>query len=105
MTRRKVHSAARPPEDLAGLDLAARRTQRLATVERLGKSRTPLQVVEIADNASKIMEEATATAVIRRPPRPPLACREGCAWCCHRTVGTAAPEVLRIEHFLRQTRT
>ena len=46
-------------------------------------------------------------AVIRQAmkadPPPTLACKEGCDWCCHLTVGTSVPEVVRIVAYLRQT--
>src|SRR5207245_9455284 len=29
------------------------------------------------------------------------ACQEGCAWCCHKLVGTTIPEVIRIVEYLR----
>jgi len=32
---------------------------------------------------------------------PPLACRAGCGWCCHQTVGITVPEAVRIAVALR----
>src|SRR5262249_22394644 len=40
--------------------------------------------------------------VVRADPPPPSACQEGCDWCCHLTVGTSVPEVVRIVDYLRQ---
>jgi len=67
------------------------------------QTRTPLQIVEVVQNAFAVAEDAVQAATARQPPRPPLACREGCAWCCHKVVGTAAAEVLRLVSYLRET--
>lgn len=32
---------------------------------------------------------------------PPMACRPGCGWCCHQTVGITVPEAIRIATALR----
>ena len=86
-----------------GIELEARRRQRLTTRALLDQGRTPLAVIGVADAAAGLADTAMQTAAREDPPRPPLACREGCAWCCHKVVGTATPEVLRIVHFLHQT--
>lgn len=101
--RRKQSRAPTPPQELGGAELEARRQQRLHTVEHLRQGRTPLQVVEIVNHATALGAAAVAAAVARVPPRAPLACQEGCAWCCYKRVGTAAPEVLRIIAYLRET--
>src|SRR5438105_11151376 len=59
-------------------------------------------VLEIAESAAVLAEQAVSQAK-RRSPAPPLACKEGCDWCCYLKVGTAAPEVFRIVAYLRQT--
>jgi Fe-S-cluster containining protein len=89
--------------DLGGADLEARRTQRLYTVGQLRNGRTPLQVIEIVDHAVAVGDAAVRAALARTPPRAPSACREGCAWCCYKRVGSAAPEVLRIAAYLKET--
>jgi Fe-S-cluster containining protein len=86
-----------------GFELDARRAQRVRTVEILKTSRTPLDVIAVAESGARIAEAATAEAMRARPPRRPLACREGCAWCCHKVVGTTEPEVLRIGRYLKDT--
>ena len=90
---------------VSGEDLDARRAERLKTVALLQTGRLPLQVVAVAEHAEAIAETAVREAMARQPPHAPPACREGCAWCCHNTVGTAAPEVFRITAYLRQTLT
>jgi hypothetical protein len=39
----------------------------------------------------------------RVAPPPPSACKEGCDWCCHLTVGAGVPEVVRVVEYLRRT--
>ncbi len=90
------------PSPLAGLELDARRAERLRTVEALRAGRTPLTLIEIADHGTDIAEEALKQAV--RAERPPAsACKEGCDWCCHLTVGVGVPELIRIVDYLRRT--
>src|SRR5437016_3179121 len=82
------------PDRTAGLELDARRAQRLRAVELLQRGRTPLTLVEVADHGTAVAEEAVAQATKADPP-PPLACREGCDWCCYLPVGTCVPEIVR----------
>src|SRR5260370_40426376 len=81
---------------LEGMDFKPRRAQRLRTAETLRHQRTPLQVIQVTEHAAGLADRFIQTAVGQSPPAPPLACREGCAWCCHKLVGTTAPEVFRI---------
>jgi Fe-S-cluster containining protein len=88
---------------VTGQDLEARRSQRLRTAAVLKTGRTPLQIIEVADQAGRLAEEALAAAVKREPRREPAACAEGCAWCCYQRVGVAVPEIIRIADYLRAT--
>jgi Fe-S-cluster containining protein len=88
--------------EVSGLELDARRAQRLKAAEVLQGGRTPLQLIEVAAHATTIAEQAVRQAMEADPP-PPLACKEGCDWCCHLTVGTSVPEVVRIVAYLRET--
>jgi hypothetical protein len=83
--------------------MAARRDQRVYTAGQFRSARTPLQVIDVARHADAVADDGVRAALKESPPRAPLACREGCAWCCHRRVGAAAPEVLRIVAYLRET--
>jgi Fe-S-cluster containining protein len=103
--RKEPTSSAAPSLGANGADLEARRAQRLATVALLRTDRVPLQVVAVAEQAEATADAAVRESLAQQPPHLSLACREGCAWCCYKTVGTAAPEVLRIAAHLRQTRT
>jgi Fe-S-cluster containining protein len=86
----------------AGMEFDARRTQRLEAAKTLQGGRTPLQVVALAEQAAALADGAIAQMIARQPPRPALACREGCAWCCYKRVGTSAAEVVHIVEYLRQ---
>src|SRR5204863_4394165 len=89
---------------LAGLELDARRAQRVRTAEALRGGRTPLTLIAVAEHAATVAEEGIQKAVQADPP-PPSACKEGCDWCCHLTVGAGIPEIARIVEHLRQTLT
>jgi Fe-S-cluster containining protein len=90
---------------VTGADLEVRRAQRLRTGELLRSGRTPLAVIAVAEHAASLADSAIAEALSRQPPAAPLACREGCAWCCHKVVGASAPEVFRIVAFLERNGT
>jgi Fe-S-cluster containining protein len=85
-----------------GFEFEVRRAQRLKTRTALQEQRTPLRVIEIADHAANLADKSIQEVTEECPPSPPLACREGCAWCCHRLVGTTAPEVFRIANYLQK---
>src|SRR5262245_1960426 len=87
---RKKQSAAHgaSEQEFSGLELDARRTERLRTVETLRKGRTPLTVIEVADQASTLAEDAVRQAMVKYPPAP-SACKEGCDWCCYYLVGAS----------------
>jgi Fe-S-cluster containining protein len=102
-TRNPSSADVKTSAGVSGLEMDARRTQRLQTVSLLRTARTPLQVVQIAEQAVTVADEAVDTARTKSPPKEASACRKGCAWCCYKTVGTAAPEVLRIADYLWKT--
>jgi Fe-S-cluster containining protein len=85
-----------------GLEWEARRAQRLRTSEILRGGRRPLDVITVAEQAIAVTDEGIRECVKQHPPHPPLACAEGCAWCCHKVVGCAPPEVLRIVAYLQE---
>src|SRR5262249_33877694 len=68
------------PEGMSGLELDARRSERLATVALLKTGRTPLTVIEVAEKAAELAENAVQEAR-KKYPAPHLACTEGCDWC------------------------
>jgi Fe-S-cluster containining protein len=94
-------SAPGLPSPLVGLEFDARHAERVRTRESLRAGRTPLTLTEIADHGSRVAEEAVRQLV--RADQPFSACKEGCDWCCHLTIGTSLPEVVRLVEYLRQT--
>src|SRR5262245_27561655 len=89
---------------LADLEWRARHTEQVRTTEALRGGRTPLALVTVADHASQLAAHAVGLAARVDPP-PPAACKEGCDWCCHLTVGAGVPEVVRVVEYLRRTLT
>jgi Fe-S-cluster containining protein len=103
--RRSKAVAANPDPAAFGVtgdDMEARRQQRLKTVALVKSGRTPLQVIQVGEEANQIAAQGLAVALTREPPRRPLACAEGCAWCCHKRVGVGVPEVARISAFVNE---
>jgi Fe-S-cluster containining protein len=104
MTNKSRRENVRPGASsfgVTGLEMEARRTGRITTSEVLKSERTPLAVVQITEKANETAERALIQAMTTSPPNEQSACQTGCAWCCYKTVGTAAPEVLRIADYLR----
>jgi hypothetical protein len=91
-------------DPLADLEWRARHTQRVRTGERLRGGRISLALVDVADHASRLAEHTVGLAGRVDPPSP-SACKIGCDWCCHLTVGAGVPEVVRIVDYLRRTLT
>jgi Fe-S-cluster containining protein len=83
------------------LDWRARHSERVRTNHALSRGCTPSTLINIADCGTRIAAEALQQALQADPP-PCSACNEGCDWCCHLTVGTSVPEVVRLLEYLRQ---
>jgi uncharacterized protein len=73
------------------------------TVENLAAHKTPKQVEAVIDATADAFEQAIAGIEKLAPPAKPLACRKGCAFCCHQTVLADAATVLRIARFVEET--
>jgi Fe-S-cluster containining protein len=86
---------------LVDLEWRARHAERVRTNQALHGGRSPLTLINIANHGTRIAEEALRHAEQADPP-PCSACKEGCDWCCHLTVGTSVPEVVRVLEYLRQ---
>jgi hypothetical protein len=86
---------------LDDLEWRARYSEQVWTSHALSRGRTPSTLISIAKCGTRIAEEALQQAVQADPP-PCSACTEGCDWCCHLTVGTSVPEVVRVLEYLRQ---
>jgi Fe-S-cluster containining protein len=85
------------------MELDGRRLQRQKTAELLRGQRTSLQVIEAADHAANLADESIQKAIRIDPPKAGIACQVGCAWCCHKLVGTTAPEVFRIAAYFQES--
>lgn len=86
---------------LEDLERRARHSGRVRTCQALCGDRTVVSLLQIADRGARIADEALQQAAELEPP-PRLACKEGCDWCCHLTVGASVPEVVRVLEYLRQ---
>jgi Fe-S-cluster containining protein len=94
-----------PPGDAGLVDLERRawHSERVRTTEAVQRGgRTSLTLINVANHGTQIAEEAVRQAKEAAPP-PGLACKAGCDWCCHLTVGTSVAEVVRILEYVRQT--
>jgi Fe-S-cluster containining protein len=72
----------------------------LAVRDELRDPRTP----ERASRAAELVDHVFDLTLRRLPPaerHPPLACAEGCAYCCHNEVMATAPEVFLAAGKLR----
>lgn len=74
--------------------------QRIITLKVLNGGRAATSAMEVAGAAHLTADMAVE---IMKPTRP-LACREGCAWCCYVQVAVTAPEALVVVAHLRETR-
>jgi Fe-S-cluster containining protein len=78
-------------------------SERLTVVAILTEGRTPEKLTEVADNARACADTLTRTFLEKLPPSRPIACKEGCAWCCRLHVTLTVPEVIAIADYLRAT--
>jgi hypothetical protein len=99
---RQRRKSKRMPLEL--IDVTAK-AQRQATVEILREGRTAAKLDEVADNALTFAGGMLEVVLDKLPPESPVACQEGCSWCCVIIVQTTIPEVLRIARQLHQTLT
>lgn len=98
MARRQLPLASTfGPADITGAAQAV-------VMQALARRRSVAQAAEIAADAGEWAGELVAQVEERIPPASPIACREGCAFCCHLKVLATAPEVLRVAEHLRATR-
>lgn len=86
---------ARIAERLRAVSERARAT----ATQILAHGRSPSYAVAAALDAQRSAE----AAVEIMQPDEPLACGEGCAWCCHLMVTVSPPEVLLIAQVLRES--
>ncbi|MSP47865.1 MAG: hypothetical protein EXQ95_00925 [Alphaproteobacteria bacterium] len=73
------------------------------TVGSLAGNRTPRQVRAVADTTMEAFTTAVTRLEALSPPEKPLACKKGCAHCCHLAVMTEGATVMRIADHVRET--
>jgi Fe-S-cluster containining protein len=104
-TPKAAHPAIASPGGLPdGTEKAwgeAATTQRDVVLEILAEGRTTAKLREIAENAAYHASEGVRLSL--PVLEAPLACREGCSWCCRLSVSITVPEVLRIAEHVRAT--
>ena len=49
-----------------------------------------------ATDCAELAQRAYEASVAANPPKDPVACRTGCAYCCHSAVMVSAPEAFRL---------
>jgi Fe-S-cluster containining protein len=72
--------------------------QEAAVGEVLVHDPSPDRIQIVIEDAVNFAEALTQKH--RDPLSPPVACAEGCSYCCYQQVGVSAPEVFRIIRFL-----
>lgn len=77
----------------------------VAASDRLRQGRRPDAVVAIVKEAKARADRAWGglAAEVEAAGPAPIACRAGCAWCCHQPVAILPAEALAIAAFLRRT--
>lgn len=63
----------------------------------------PEQVLGAAIGAAALADDVNRRHLAMLQSASPLACHEGCHWCCNMKVTASAPEVLLIAHHLETT--
>ncbi len=92
VTRRGVDLSA-PPNDQQWAVIAATRV----LIDTLD-SRHPTRAANTAKRAHEVFETSLKT----NPSPHPIACANGCAFCCHVSVTATAPEVFLVANALRE---
>lgn len=71
------------------------------TIGSLKANKTPKQLHAVADTAMEAFATSAAGLEKLVPPEKPLACKKGCAHCCHLAVMTDGATVLRVAEHVR----
>ena len=74
---------------------AAQRNVRVA----FGQEATPQMLIRLSEVEQALTE--AQIAAIRKAKKPEIACKKGCAWCCHAYISLSAPEVLHLAGWMQ----
>ena len=87
---------------LTGNHLEISRAECAAVMEILGDSRTLESAIKLVSDATERGEYLVAEILEEDPPREPIACKQGCAFCCHFPLDVTPPEIICMAEFLRK---
>jgi hypothetical protein len=79
-------------------------SQDQAVQELLSEHPSSGSLLEAARSTVERGEELARRQLQVLPPDRPIACHEGCAWCCNVRVEVSVPELALLVDFLRRTR-
>jgi hypothetical protein len=79
-------------------------SQELAVQELLSERPSPGSVLEAARSTVEHGEDLSRRQLQVLPPDRPIACAEGCAFCCNVRVEVSVPELALLVDFLKRTR-
>ena len=74
--------------------------QACAVRERLTDQPSAARLLNFIAEASDFAEAMVTKH--RDPASPPIACKEGCGWCCHQPVRITALEAFRVARFIKE---
>ncbi len=85
----------------SGLPPEPRRVQVMGVARVLFQKLDERVNIRRAGEAARLAQSLAEASLKARPPKLEIACRVGCAFCCHGFVGVSAPEVFLIASTLR----
>ena len=62
----------------------------------------PERILEAAADALSYGEDFRRHHLQVVQPAEPIACHDGCHWCCHLSVAASAPEIFRLAQYIRE---
>jgi Fe-S-cluster containining protein len=91
--------------DAMGFERAAFiRDEQQAAKEALARGTSQQALADLASRAADVATEVLAHHLTVLPPDPPIACGDGCAFCCQLRAEVTVAEVARLALHLRATR-
>ena len=94
--------AGKHDDDFNAVSAHLRGTAARAAQDLLRDERTPQKTLELSSTAVQLFELATQLALQTAfPEGSPLACGQGCSWCCYQRVTTTPPLAFCVADGLR----